>query len=286
MKTILCTTLALIAFAGNSVLCRLALGGNAIDAASFTAIRLLSGIIVLAVILKIAPTGHSDTAKGSWQASFWLFLYAISFSFAYISLQTGAGALILFGSVQFTMILVGVLSGNRLHIFEWSGVMIAFSGLVYLLMPGLTRPSLIGFMLMAIAGMAWGFYTLAGKDTRNPLADTTFNFLRTLPLVMILVAVSFRYAEITQQGILLAVISGGITSGIGYTIWYLALGGLTAVQAAVLQLLVPVIAALGGVIFSHETITSRLILSSLLILGGILAVILGKHYALKVTGNK
>ena len=193
--------------------------------------------------------------------------------------------MILFGSVQFTMILAGLLSGNRLHFFEWSGVIVAFSGFVYLVLPGLSSPSLSGFILMAIAGIAWGFYTLAGKGSRNPLADTTFNFMRTLPLVLILIALSFKYAAISSQGILLAVISGAITSGIGYTIWYIALGGLTAVQAAVLQLLVPVIAALGGVVFSNETITLRLILSSLMILGGILAVILGKHYALKVTAN-
>ena len=285
MKTILCTILALIAFAGNSVLCRLALGESAIDAASFTAIRILSGIIVLTVISTIAQNSTQTTSRGSWQASFWLFLYAIAFSFAYISLQTGVGALILFGSVQFTMILAGLLSGNRLHFFEWSGVIVAFSGFVYLVLPGLSSPSLSGFILMAIAGIAWGFYTLAGKGSRNPLADTTFNFMRTLPLVLILIALSFKYAAISSQGILLAVISGAITSGIGYTIWYIALGGLTAVQAAVLQLLVPVIAALGGVVFSNETITLRLILSSLMILGGILAVILGKHYALKVTAN-
>jgi len=279
MKIALCTALALLAFAGNSILCRLALGEGVIDAASFTSIRLLSGIIVLTVILKIAPTSAVSSSKGSWKASFMLFLYAITFSFAYISLETGVGALILFGSVQMTMILVGLFSGNKLHYSEWLGVIVAFSGLVYLVLPDLTIPSFMGFILMTVAGVAWGFYTLAGKSTKNPVSDTAYNFLRTLPLVLILTVVTFQYAALSQKGILLAVLSGGIASGVGYTIWYIALGGLSTVQAAVLQLLVPMIAALGGVLFANEIFTLRLALSSLLVLGGIMAMILGRHYS-------
>ena len=283
MKIALCTALALLAFAGNSILCRLALGEGVIDAASFTSIRLLSGIIVLTVILKMTPTsaisGLKDSSKGSWKASFMLFLYAITFSFAYISLETGVGALILFGSVQMTMILVGLFSGNKLHYSEWLGVIVAFSGLVYLVLPDLTIPSFMGFILMTVAGVAWGFYTLAGKSTKNPVSDTAYNFLRTLPLVLILTVVTFQYAALSQKGILLAVLSGGIASGVGYTIWYIALGGLSTVQAAVLQLLVPMIAALGGVLFANEIFTLRLALSSLLVLGGIMAMILGRHYS-------
>lgn len=277
MKTILCTALALIAFAGNSVLCRLALGEGAIDAASFTSIRLLSGIIMLAVILKIVQAESTIRSKGSWKASFFLFLYAVTFSFAYISLDTGVGALILFGSVQITMILAGLLSGNKLQYFEWGGMLLAFSGFVYLVMPGLATPSLIGFILMFISGIAWGFYTLIGKGSINPLSDTAYNFSRTLPFVIVLSAITFQYFSLSQKGIFLAILSGAITSGAGYTIWYIALRGLSVVQAAVVQLFVPVIAAVGGVIFSDEIISLRLILSSVIILGGILIVILGKH---------
>jgi len=279
MKIILCTILALFAFAGNSILCRLALGEDTIDAASFTTIRLLSGIIVLAIILKMTNASRAITSKGSWKASFMLFLYAVTFSFAYISLDTGTGALILFGAVQITMILVGLLAGNKLHYFEWLGVIAAFSGFVYLVMPSLTTPSLIGFILMSVAGVAWGFYTLAGKGSESPLSDTAYNFLRTLPLVIILIVVTNQNASLSQRGILLAVLSGGIASGLGYTIWYIALGGLSSIQAAAVQLLVPVIAAIGGVLFTNEMFSLRLATSSVMILGGITAVILGKHYS-------
>ncbi|NIB41589.1 DMT family transporter [Pseudomaricurvus alkylphenolicus] len=277
MKTFMLTSLALFAFAGNSVLCRLALGENTIDAASFTIIRLLSGIVVLAIILKIGSTNDASAGRGSWKASFYLFLYAVTFSFAYISLDTATGALILFGSVQAAMILVGLLTGNKLHYLEWLGVFLAFSGFVYLVLPGLTTPSLTGFILMTIAGIAWAFYTLSGKESKNPLSDTTYNFLRTLPCILILLAVAFSYVSLSPEGIFLAVLSGGITSGIGYAIWYTALGGLSGIQAAVVQLLVPVIAAAGGVVFSGEVISYHLVLSSMMILGGILVVILARH---------
>jgi drug/metabolite transporter (DMT)-like permease len=262
------------------------LGDNAIDAASFTSIRLLSGIVVLAVILKIAQPGGDVASKGSWKASFMLFLYAITFSYAYISLETGTGALILFASVQITMILIGILSGNKLHYIEWSGVVIAFFGFVYLVLPGLAAPSLIGFILMSVAGVAWGFYTLAGKGSESPLSDTAYNFIRTLPLTIVLIAATIQNTTLSWEGVFLAILSGGITSGIGYTIWYIALGGLSAIQAAVVQLLVPVIAAIGGVVFANEALSARLVLSSTMILGGILTVIIGKHlYGLHQSGK-
>ncbi|MFT6267139.1 MAG: drug/metabolite transporter (DMT)-like permease [Oleiphilaceae bacterium] len=278
MKIVLYTTLALLAFAGNSILCRLALGENAIDAASFTAIRLLSGIIVLAIIIKMTSDRISSTSRGSWKASFMLFLYAVTFSYAYVSLETGVGALILFGAVQITMILVGLFSGNKLHYFEWAGVIVAFSGFVYLVIPGITAPPLLGFLLMSISGIAWGCYTLAGKGSANPLSDTYFNFLRSLPLVIILVIVTIQYSTMSKAGILLAMLSGGIASGVGYTIWYAALGGLSAIQAAVVQLLVPVLAAVGGVIFVDEAFSFRLVLAATIILGGVLVVITGKYF--------
>lgn len=281
IKTISCTSFALLAFAGNSVLCRLALGAEEIDAASFTIIRLLSGIIVLAIVLRVRGSGGRSTSRGSWMASIMLFLYAVSFSFAYNSLDTATGALILFGVVQITMILISIKSGDKLHYYEWIGVGVAFFGFVYLVTPGLATPSAFGFVLMTVAGIAWGVYTLSGRGSADPLGDTSYNFLRTLPFVVILLVVTFPGASLSQQGIVLAVLSGGIASAVGYTIWYVALGGLSSTQAAVVQLLVPLIAALGGVIFADELISYRLVFSSMLILCGILLVVLGRRYLVK-----
>ena len=289
IKTILFTGLALIAFAANSVLCRLALGGSAIDASTFTIVRLLSGVIVLTVILNISKinSNSSPSTKGSWPASIALFLYAFTFSFAYVTLETATGALILFGSVQITMILLTIFSGNRLHISEWVGMAIAFAGFVYLVLPGVTTPSVIGFFLMTVSGIAWGVYTLKGRGSKSPIMDTAYNFLRTVPFVIILAIITMKYAHYSTEGILLAALSGGIASGIGYMIWYIALSGLSVTQAAVLQLLVPVIAAFGGIIFVSESISLRLAVSSTMILGGILMVVLGRYYYVQLqTGGK
>ena len=278
LKTIILTGLALIAFAANSILCRLALGSEAIDASSFTVIRLLSGTIVLLIIIGSTRNTTEGSSKGSWSASLMLFIYAVTFSYAYISLDTGTGALILFGSVQITMILLSLIAGTRLHLTEWAGVTIAFTGFVYLILPGITAPSTIGFLLMTVAGIAWGIYTLKGRNSKSPLMDTAYNFFRTTPLIILLALITINNTNYSSEGILLAVLSGGITSGIGYTIWYIALGGLSSTQAAVLQLSVPVIAALGGVIFVSEAITSRLTISATMVLGGILMVVLGRYY--------
>ena len=276
-KTIFFTACALIAFAANSVLCRLALDDETIDAASFTIIRLLSGAITLLFILKLSRSTMSDS-KGSWTAALMLFLYAATFSYAYITLDTGTGALILFGTVQITIILITIFTGGRLHLTEWIGTLIAFSGFVYLVLPNVSTPSFSGFILMAISGVGWGIYTLKGRGSKNPLADTTKNFYLTIPLVILLALMTFQSSSITTEGILLAIASGAIASGMGYTIWYIALGGLSATQAGVVQLLVPVIAAFGGVIFVAETISLRLTVSALFILGGILIVVLGRYY--------
>ena len=275
------TILALIAFAANSVLCRLALGQNTIDASSFTVIRLLSGTLVLLTILKISRSKNRLSTKGSWFSSIMLFIYAITFSFAYVALDTGTGALILFGSVQTTMIIVSVISGNRLHISEWFGVSIAFAGFVFLVLPGVSTPSILGSLLMAVAGVAWGIYTLKGRGSDSPLADTFYNFLRTTPIVLVFAAISiasFHNTHFSLDGIVLAILSGAVASGIGYTIWYIALRGLSSTQAAVVQLSVPVIAAFGGVVFVSEAISLRLTFSALVILGGILLVVLGRYY--------
>ena len=285
MRIAFYTSLALIAFASNSVLCRLALGENSIDAASFTAIRLISGVVVLAIIFGLSASQSSSNSntksRGSWRASAMLFLYAITFSYAYLLLETGTGALILFASVQITMVLVDIISGNRPRPIEWVGMIVAFLGFIYLVAPGVSAPSPIGLILMVVSGIAWGFYTLAGRGSSQPLADTTFNFLRTLPLVAILVLATFSNTTLSTTGIVLAILSGGIASGTGYSIWYMALGGLSATQAAVVQLLVPIIAALGGVLFAAEPLHLRLVLASATILGGVLILILGKQYTQK-----
>ncbi|WP_245929623.1 DMT family transporter [Leucothrix pacifica] len=311
LKTILLTALALIAFAANSILCRLALGTEAIDASGFTVIRLATGAVVLLLIVGIqmqrtqgttsdSGINHNDVTtqpiagsndggtrsvvraslmkKGSWFAAVMLFTYAATFSFAYVSMDTGTGALILFGAVQLTMIAVSLIRGNRLYWLEWLGVILAFGGFVYLVLPGLGTPSLIGFILMSLSGVAWGFYTLRGQGSEDPLGDTTSNFARTVPMAIVLFVLMLSQLQLTAQGVLLAMLSGGIASGVGYTIWYSALRGLSSTQAAVLQLLVPVIAAVGGVIFMQEAITSRLLLSGVMILGGILLVVLGRYY--------
>jgi drug/metabolite transporter (DMT)-like permease len=276
VKTLFCTVLAMIAFAANSVLCRLALGSHAIDASGFTVIRLLSGAVVLSAILQFHRGNKTSRSRGSWTSGIMLFLYAVAFSFSYVTLDTGTGALILFGSVQITMISMSVLSGYRLRRTEWSGALIALGGFVYLMLPGVTTPSAAGFTLMTVAGIAWGIYSLKGRESDNPFTDTAGNFLRTVPFVIILTIAAIPYSHYTNEGIVLGALSGGITSAIGYIIWYAALRGLSATLAAVVQLSVPVIAALGGVIFMSEAITLRLALSAVIILGGILLVILGR----------
>ncbi len=278
VKTVSYTLFALVAFAANSVLCRMALGDDTIDAVSFTVVRLLSGMAMLVIILKIVGRQGGASTKGSWLSSLMLFLYAVAFSYAYISLDTATGALVLFGSVQITMVLVSVMTGTRLHVSEWFGLLIAFAGFVYLMLPGATTPSFPGFVLMTVAGIAWGVYTLRGRGSAYPLSDTAFNFARTAPLVVVLALIAIPAVELSSEGIILAVLSGAVASGIGYTVWYMALGGLTATEAAVVQLSVPVIAAIGGVVLVSEAITVRLAVAGVMILGGILAVISGRYY--------
>ncbi len=277
VKTTVLTIFSLIAFAGNSVLCRLALGENQLDAASFTIIRLLSGIVMLLLISQANGSRSSLTQQINWLSSGALFLYAVTFSYAYLSLDTGTGALILFGAVQITMILASSLLGKKLYWAEWLGVAIAFLGFVYLVLPGITTPSFQGFILMTLAGGSWGIYTLQGKNSRQPIADSATNFLYTLPFVLTLLIIELPNSELSQPGIILAILSGAIASGVGYTSWYMAVRNLATVKASVVQLLVPILAALGGILFAGEVISLRLIISSLLILGGIILVLFGQN---------
>ena len=268
MRTPLLTTLALVGFAANSILCRGALGGLRIDAASFSSVRLASGAITLA-ILHAFMAGSVKRPSGSWGSALLLLLYAVPFSFAYNTLGTATGALILFGAVQATMLIAALVTGERPHRLQWLGLVVAAVGLVYLMLPGLEAPEPVGSVLMALAGVAWGFYSLRGRGSDDPLADTAGNFIRSVPMVALVSLASLSDIHISPTGGTLAVASGALASGVGYSIWYAALRGLTATMAATVQLSVPIIAAVGGVLFMAEGITERLVLSSVLILGGV-----------------
>jgi drug/metabolite transporter (DMT)-like permease len=206
-----------------------------------------------------------------------LFLYAVTFSFAYISLTAGTGALILFGSVQATMILAGLRQGERFGWLEWGGLIMALAGLIYLVLPGWEAPSLPGVALMSAAGIAWGAYSLRGRGVSDPIRITSDNFMRAVPMVLLISLAAVPYLQLTFKGALLAVLSGAVTSGLGYVVWYAALRDLTATRASGVQLLVPVIAALGGVIFLSEQITLRLVVSSVMIIGGVGSILRLRH---------
>ena len=271
LRTIILTAAAMLAFAANSLLCRMALGENTIDAASFTTIRILSGAITLLLIVWIR--GNRKQVKADWPAVSALFCYMVFFSFAYLSLSAGTGALLLFGAVQLTMFVFAFRGGERFSKLSWLGLGAAFAGLVYMVFPGVTAPDPLGAVLMATAGIAWGIYSLIGRTSSQPLLATMSNFLYSVPLAIGLSAVFISRAEISASGVLLAVTSGALASGLGYSIWYAALPSLTAGRAATVQLSVPVIAAIGGVLLLSEQITRRLVVASGLTRGGIWLVL-------------
>jgi drug/metabolite transporter (DMT)-like permease len=267
----------MIAFAGNSLLCRVALKDTGIDAASFTTIRLVSGAVMLWLIVRMSRGGRSG--GGNWPSAFALFAYAAGFSFAYVSLPAATGALLLFGAVQATMIGHGIWTGERLRKMQLVGLVLALGGLVGLLLPGLSAPPLAASLLMLGAGLAWGIYSLRGKGGGDPIRVTAGNFLRAVPIAAALSLLLHEAASLDSAGFGYAVASGALASGIGYAIWYTALPALKSIHAATVQLSVPVIAALGGVVLLGEPLTLRLVLASVAILGGIALVILEKHRA-------
>lgn len=269
------TALAMVAFAGNSLLCRLALKDTAIDAASFTTLRLLSGAVMLWLVVRMR--GGAYTGAGNWRSALALFAYAAGFSFAYVSLPAASGALLLFGAVQTTMIGHGLWRGERLRWPQTAGLVLAGGGLVGLLLPGLSAPPLIGSALMLGAGAAWGVYSLRGRATGDATRVTAGNFLRAVAIAAALSMLMLGHTSLDGAGIAYAVASGALASGLGYAIWYTALPALKATTAATVQLSVPPIAALGGVLFLGEAITLRLALASVAILGGIALVILEKR---------
>jgi drug/metabolite transporter (DMT)-like permease len=275
MRIVITTAFALISFAANSLLCRKALGGNLIDPVSFTAIRLVSGALALIIITQIFnESNNSNHAKGSWGSGIALFAYAIAFSLAYITLSAGMGALILFGSVQMTMISYALITGEKLRFSQWAGLVTAIVGLVYLVLPGVSSPDPLGALLMCISGIAWGIYSIRGRGVSAPIMMTAWNFVRSTPAAVIALCIAISTIHLEPNGVLLALISGIITSGLGYVLWYMALRGLTTTQASTVQLMVPAIAAFGGVVFLAEIVSLRLILGSVLIVGGVALAII------------
>jgi drug/metabolite transporter (DMT)-like permease len=279
LRAFLYTSFALLAFALNSILCRLALRGEEADAVGFTIVRLASGAVTLIILSYFFSKEKENMKRGSWPSAFFLFAYAICFSFAYLGLTAGTGALILFGSVQMTMIAVAMFRGERPRTLEWLGLVAAVGGLVYLVFPGLASPPLESSLLMAAAGAAWGFYSLRGRGIGDPLSDTTGNFIRSVPMIAVAAIPYLSKIHLSYRGVLLAALSGAIASGIGYAVWYAALRYHTATRAAVLQLAVPVIAAGIGIVFLAETAGTRLVAASTLILGGIALTIFGRRSA-------
>lgn len=276
-RTLLLTALAMLAFAGNSLLCRLALRETAIDAASFTAVRLLAGACALWLLLQLRQ--NRQAPAGSWAGAVALFTYAAAFSFAYLQLDTGVGALLLFGAVQLSMLLWGLLRGERLGLCASLGTALATAGLLALLLPGASAPPLLAALLMLLAGIAWGAYSLLGRGQGNPLAVTAGNFLRATPLALLLALAVLSQLNWDGPGLFYALLSGALTSGVGYAIWYSALPGLHASQAATVQLSVPILAALGGSLLLSEALTLRLLLSAVAVLGGIALVLSARQRA-------
>ena len=265
------TTLTMVAFAGNSLFCRIALKETSIDAASFTSIRLLSGALMLWLLMhwqRQAPLAH-----GSWRSAIALFIYAVTLSFAYRSIDTGAGALMLFGAVQATMLIASFITGERMNVVQTIGFVAAIIGLVILVSPGVAAPSALDSLLMLASGIAWGVYSMFGRDQPNPAAATAGNFLRATPLTLALSLFALPWLKLDAQGVAYAVLSGTVTSALGYVLWYRVLQHMRVMTASTVQLSAPVIAAIGGILLLDEVLTRDLLIASLLILGGIWLVL-------------
>jgi len=273
-KIALLTLAAMIAFAGNSLLCRIALRSGHSDPATFTLVRLASGGLVLSLIA--LARREAAIPHGSWISALALFTYAAGFSFAYVSLGAAAGALLLFGAVQTTMIGYGLWRGERLAWPQWAGLLLACSGLALLLLPGVSAPPLSGAVLMLAAGAAWGVYSLRGRGSGSPIAGTAGNFLRAVPFALATLLAAAGTLSIDLDGAACAIASGALASGLGYAIWYRVLPSLAATTAASVQLSVPVITSVGAALFLEETVSLRLALASIAVLGGIALVISGR----------
>jgi drug/metabolite transporter (DMT)-like permease len=274
-RTLALTLAALVAFAANSLLCRMALAPRLVDAATFTLVRLAAGALTLAVL---TATTRQRQRGGSWASAMALFTYAACFSFAYLRLGAAVGALVLFGVVQLTMIGVGIARGERPGAREWGGLALALAGLVWLTRPGASAPDPLGTALMVAAGAAWGIYSLRARGVASPLGATADNFLRALPAAVIVSLLAFGRAHASARGLALAAVSGAFASGIGYGVWYAALRGLTAARAAIVQLLVPVLASIGAVALLGERLGGRMVAAGLAIIAGVaVALVSGRR---------
>ena len=274
-RVVALTLLAMFAFAANSLLCRMALKHTAIDPASFTLVRIVSGALALSLIVRMRD--GKQASAGDWPSAFALFVYAAAFSFAYLSLTAATGALLLFAAVQTTMIGFGLYKGERLGARQTLGLVCALAGLAGLLIPGLSAPPWRGSALMLAAGMAWGVYSLRARGSGDPLRATAGNFARAAVFVAALGIVMLPSVSLDGAGVGWAMVSGALASGVGYAIWYTALAGLKVTSAATIQLSVPVIAAAGGIVFLGEPVTLRLVIASIVILGGVALVIARKR---------
>jgi drug/metabolite transporter (DMT)-like permease len=272
-RTLVLTALAMFAFAANSVLCRLGLGRYLIDPASFAAVRVLTAAAMLLAIVLPRWRARGRT-RGNWRSALTLLVYLISFSFAYLSLSAGTGALILFGAAQLTMIGAALRGGESFSPPGRIGFIVAAVGLVILVAPGVTAPNPVGALLMAIAGLSWGIYSLMGRGAGDPLEVTANNFIYLVPCVLLLSAAFAARRHVSWIGLAYAAASGAVASGLGYVVWYEAQKRLSAIGAATVQLSVPVIAAIGGLVLMTEYVTLRLMLASIATLGGIAAVLM------------
>jgi drug/metabolite transporter (DMT)-like permease len=267
------TTLTMFCFAGNSLLCRLALAQTPIDAATFTSVRLVAGAVTLAWLASRRPQQAAASTQGSWASAAALFAYAAAFSYAYRSLTAGTGALLLFGAVQATMVTHDMRTGGKLRVLQMLGLAVALAGLIALVLPGLASPPLDAALLMLLSGVAWGIYSLRGRGATDPVGANARNFLRAVPFAAALTHATLPWAVLDATGIVVAVASGAITSGLGYALWYRVLPQLRATSAATVQLSVPVITAAAGVLMLGESLTLRLVAASVAVLGGIALVI-------------
>lgn len=290
VQTALFTLLAMIAFAANAVICRWALDGGWIDPVSFTSLRLGSGAASLFIVMtlfawknsqgKVSQPSEKNASKGSWKAAFILFIYALTFSYGYVAISTATGALILAGVVQLTMIGYALKNGDKLHGAEWIGVALALLGLLYLMYPKLTTPSWWGLVMVVISAYTWALYSLKGRHSLAPLKDTAYNFYRTLPMIAIASGISLLFIDVvhlTPFGVGMAIFSGGVTSGLGYILWYKALPRISSSLASAAQLLVPLFAAIGATLLISEPITLRLTLAAIMMLGGLGLVLIGRN---------
>ncbi len=274
-RLMLLTALAMLAFAANSLLCRVALRGEAIDPVAFTLVRLLSGALALWLISSLRT--KTESMQGNWKGALSLFVYALGFAYAYVQLDTGTGALLLFGAVQMTIVGYGLFRGERLSVPAVAGLLIASAGLVALLLPGSSAPPLISSMIMIIAGMAWGIYSILGKGASSPLGSTTGNFMLAIPAIVLVALLQADEIRMTLAGVIAALVSGAIASGIGYALWYRVMPRLGSFQAASVQLSVPVLASVGGLIFLGESLSLRLVLASCAVLVGITLVLMSRR---------